>query len=396
MNNIQTEKFINDNLDNDLKKLLLIKRSNKAIDYEFAYRQIAGFQRIKNKIPVLYSTKSILFPPQLNLEQSSSESTALYKKSLCEGNTLIDITGGFGIDLYFISKHFENAIYVERNEELCKIVAHNFRILGVTNVSIIHADAEEFIESMPASNCVFVDPSRRDKTGGKTVFLEDCEPNICQLNEKILEKTKLLMVKLSPMLDITAAINALSNVHEVHIISVENECKEVLLLLKPTKATEIKYKAINILKDNRLEKFEFIKEAEQDVVLNFSAKIENYLYEPNSSILKAGAFKSIANKFFLNKLNKNTHLYTSENYVSEFPGRCFKVVKVWGVNKKELTELKKQVPKANISTRNFPLKPDELKKKTGISDGGNTYLFGCTLADETKVIVQCEKITSEA
>jgi hypothetical protein len=394
MCNTQTEKFISENIHSDLKKLLLIKRSDAKIYYEFAFRQIAGLQRIRYKIPSFYNVKNILFPPQLNIEQSSSESTALYKKSLCEGNTLIDITGGFGIDLYFISKHFENAIYVERNEELCKIVANNFRILGATNISIIHADAVAFIEKMPASDCVFVDPARRDKTGGKTVFLEDCEPNITQLYKKILEKAKLLMVKLSPMLDITAAINALSNVHEVHIISVENECKEVLLLLKPTSSTIIKYKAVNILKNNAFEEFEFSKESENSAICNYSSYIQNYLYEPNSSILKAGAFKSIANSYLINKLHRNTHLYTSENKISEFPGRSFKVIKVWSINKKELVKLKKQVPKANISTRNFLLKPEELKKKIGIADGGDTYLFGCTLADESKVIIQCEKVTS--
>jgi hypothetical protein len=186
----------------------------------------------------------------------------------------------------------------------------------------------------------------------------------------------------------------LSNVHEVHIISVENECKEVLLLLKPTSSTIIKYKAVNILKNNVFEEFEFSKESENSTICNYSSDIQNYLYEPNSSILKAGAFKSTANLYLINKLHNNTHLYTSENRISEFPGRSFKVIKVWGINKKELTELKKEVPKANLSTRNFPLKPEELKKKIGIADGGDTYLFGCTLANESKVIIQCEKVTS--
>lgn len=394
MSNIQTEKFISENIHSDLKKLLLIKRSDAEIDYEFAFRQIAGLQRIRYKIPSFYNIKNILFPPQLNIEQSSSESTALYKKSICEGNTLIDITGGFGIDLYFISQRFENAIYVERNEELCKIVAHNFNALEATNVSIIHADAVEFINNISASDCVFVDPARRDKTGGKTVFLEDCEPNITQVYKKILGKTNLLMVKLSPMLDITAAINALSNVHELHVVSVENECKEVLLILKPIPSKSIQYKAINILKNNVIEKFDFTKQSEYAAICNYSASVQTYLYEPNSSILKAGAFKIVANSYSINKLHINTHIYSSENRISNFPGRSFKVIKVWGINKKELTELKKQVPKANVSTRNFPLKPEELKKKIGITDGGDTYLFGCTLADESKVIIQCEKVTS--
>lgn len=394
MSNIQTEKFISENIHSDLKKLLLIKRTDAEIDYEFAFRQIAGLQRIRYKIPSFYNTKNILFPPQLNIEQSSSESTALYKKSLCEGSILIDITGGFGIDFYFMSQAFKSAIYVERNEELCKIVAHNFKALGTKNISIVHADAVDFIDNMPTSDCVFVDPARRDKKGGKTVFLEDCEPDITIFCEKIFDKTRLLMVKLSPMLDITAAINALSNVHEVHVVSVENECKEVLLLLKPKSIESILYKAINILKNNVIEKFDFTKESEYAVICNYSASVKTYLHEPNSSILKAGAFKSAANSYSINKLHVNTHLYTSENQISEFPGRSFKVIKVWGINKKELAELKKQVPKANVSTRNFPLKAEELKKKTGIADGGNTYLFGCTLADESKVIIQCEKVTS--
>ncbi len=393
MKNLQTQKFISENIHSDLNKLLLIKRSDAEINYEFAFRQIAGLQRIRYKIPSFYNTKNILFPPQLNIEQSSSESTALYKKSLCEGNTLIDITGGFGIDFYFISQGFESAIYVERNEDLCNIAAHNFKALGASKISIINDDAVNFIDNMPTSDCVFVDPARRDKIGGKTVFLEDCEPNITQFYKKILRKTDLLLVKLSPMLDITAAINALSNVHEVHVVSVENECKEILLLLKPFDCEVIKYKTVNLLKNNIVEKFEFTKESELKVICNFSSVVQHYLYEPNSSILKAGAFKSISKLYSINKLHVNTHLYTSENQIFEFPGRSFKVIKVWGINKKELVELKKQVSKANISTRNFPLKPEELKKKTGIADGGNTYLFGCTLADESKVIIQCEKVT---
>jgi len=388
----QTERFISENIQSDLKKLLLINRSDATIDYEFAFRQIAGLQRIRYKIPSFYSKSNIQFPPQLNIEQSSSESTALYKKSLCEGNTFIDITGGFGIDFYFISQHFENAIYIERYEELCKIADHNFKALEAKNISIVNADAVQFLESMPISDCVFVDPARRNLNGGKTVFLEECEPDITQLYKKILDKTNLLLIKLSPMLDITAAIKALTNVNSVHIVSVENECKEVLLVLKPNSFSTIYFKAINILKNNIIEEFEFTKESENSVICTYSSVIQNYLYEPNSSILKAGAFKSVANTYSINKLHNNTHLYTSENIISNFPGRIFKVLKVWNFHKKDLVEMKKYILKANISTRNFPLKPEELKKKIGIADGGDTYLFGCTLQDESKVIIQCEKI----
>jgi len=394
MNSAQTEKFISDNIQNDLRKLLLIKRTNKSIDYEFAFRQIEGLQRIKSKIPTFYNTKHILFPPHLNIEQSSSESTANYKKLLCEGNLFIDITGGFGIDSFFISQHFKQAIYVERNSSLCEIVKHNFQVLGANNIQIINADALDYIQKLPYSDCVYADPARRDNKGGKTVFLEDCEPNIIQIYRQILDKTKLLVLKLSPMLDISQALNSISNVHEVHVVSVENECKEILLLLKPYKQEFTNYVAVNILKNNLIEKFVFSKEQESATTCNLTSDIGLYVYEPNSSVLKAGAFKTIANAFYLNKLNKNTHLYTSDNLITDFPGRSFNVLKVWNFNKKELIELKKSVPKANISTRNFPLKPEELKKKIGIADGGDTYLFGCTLTNESKVIVQCEKVTS--
>jgi len=395
MKNLQTQKFISENIQSELKKILLINRSDATIDYEFAFRQIAGFQRIRYKIPSFYSNSNILFPPQLNIEQSSSESTALYKGMLCEGDTFVDITGGFGIDFYFISQHFSHAIYVERDEKLCQIAAHNFNELGTKNVSIFNADAVQFSESMSTSDCVYIDPARRDLKGGKTVFLEDCEPDITQFYKKILDKTNLLLIKLSPMLDITSAIKALSNVNTVHIVSVENECKEVLLLLKPNSFSTIKFKAINILKNNVFEEFDFTKESENSAICTYTSIIQDYLYEPNSSILKAGAFKSVANAYSINKLHNNTHLYTSQNKIYNFPGRIFNVLKVWNFHKKELAEMKKLISKANISTRNFPIKPEELKKKIGIADGGDTYLFGCTLQDESRVIVQCDKVISK-
>lgn len=247
---------------------------------------------------------------------------------------------------------------------------------------------------MPVSDCVLADPARRNKSGGKTVFLEDCEPDMTILHKRLLEKTKLLMIKLSPMLDISTAISSLSNIKEVHILSVENECKEVLLLLEPNYNNQIKYYAVNILKNGVTEFFEFSKEEEQMAICNYGTTVSNFLYEPNSSVLKAGAFKMIAKTYNINKLHKNTHLYSSNELIPNFPGRSFEVIRVWKNNKKELSDLKNQLKKANISTRNYPLKPEELKKKTGIADGGDTYLFGCTLHDETKVIVECRKITS--
>jgi hypothetical protein len=392
--NQATQAYILHHQNEDVKKLLLKKRTNAEIDYEFAFRQIAGRQRIKLKLPTFHALNNIVFPPQLNIEQSSSESTALYKKNICEGNTFIDITGGFGIDFHFISQKFQQAIYVERNEALCKIAEHNFNALGCMNTSIINADALEFIEKLTSSDCIFVDPARRDKSGGKTVFLADCEPDITQLYQKILNKSKMLLVKLSPMLDISAAINSLKFVCEVHIISVANECKEVLLVLRPNYNGIIRFYAVNIQKNEKIESYIFEKEKELEVKPEYTSLVFKYLYEPNSSILKAGAFKSVAMDFSLKKLHINTHLYTSDLIATNFPGRIFEVEKVWKTGKKELAELKTLIPKANLSTRNFPQTTEQLKKKTGIADGGDTYLFGCTLQDESKVIIECKKITS--
>lgn len=394
--NKETTDYIYEHRNEDVNKLVLKKRVDTNIDYDFAIRQIAGKQRITQKIPTFYNTKNIVFPAHLNIEQCSSESTALYKKSICEGDTFIDITAGFGVDFFFISQKFKQAIYVERNEELCRIAEHNFSVLAAENITIINMDALDFIHKMPAVDCLLVDPARRDKAGGKTVFLSDCEPDITKIYKQLLTKTKFLMLKLSPMIDISAAIHQLSNVHEVHVVSVANECKEILLILKPGEVEKIQHKTVNIKHGKATEYFDFTKEEEMGIACNYSANVLNYLYEPNSSILKAGAFKCISNSFKLSKLQKNTHLYTSEILLSEFPGRSFRVHKVWEFGKKEMIELKKQHPKANLSTRNFPLKPEELKKKIGIADGGETYLFGCTLVNHKKVIIACERITSIA
>lgn len=394
--NQPTQDFINKHQHDNLQKLLLKKRNNNEVDYEFALRQIAGRQRIKNKLPEFYKNESIIFPQQLNLEQSSSESTALYKKNICEGNVFIDITGGFGIDFYYISEKFEQAIYVDRDKELTEIVEGNLNRCGRKNAKIICKDALDFINEMPDCSCVMVDPARRDNSGGKVVFLSDCEPDITQIYRQILAKTNMLVVKLSPMLDISAALGELKMVSEVHVISVENECKEILLIFrKKLSVDKTVFSAVNISKNNDIETFRFTKEEEHDTPLIISEAVMDYLYEPNSSVLKAGAFKSVAQRYGLAKLHINTHLYTSDQLLSDFPGRVFKVNQVWTSDKHSFKRMSVFIKKANISTRNYPLKPDEIKKKTGITDGGDTYLFGCTLKNESKVLIECTKITSK-
>lgn len=391
MTNKKTLQFILAHQNDDVNKLVLKKRTDIEIDYDFAFKQIAGRQRVKHKLPTFYSNKELIYPPQLNIEQCSSESTALYKKSLCEGISMADLTGGFGIDFYYLSNNYREAFYIEQNTELCEIVNHNFKILGSRNHKIINKKAEDAIDDLPELDLVYIDPARRNKTGSKTVFISDCEPDISILQEAILQKSRMLMVKLSPMLDISAAIKILNNVHEVHIISVANECKEILLILKKEKVDRIKFKAVNIVNNSKTDVFEFFKEDESACIISNSQEIQHFLYEPNSSILKSGAFKSICLQFNILKLHNNTHLYTSNNLVSDFQGRIFEVVDLVGNSKKDMIEIKIKYPKANISTRNYPLKPEELKKRLGIDDGGDIFIFACTIEKELKVLIICRK-----
>ena len=391
MTNKKTLQYIFIHQDDDVNKLVLKKRNDIEIDYDFAFKQIAGRQRVKSKLPSFYHNKELIYPPQLNIEQCSSESTALYKKSLCEGFSMADLTGGFGVDFYYLSTNYNESFYIEQNTELCEIANHNFKILGRRNHTIINKKAEDAIDDLPELDLVYIDPARRNKIGSKTVFISDCEPDISILQKRIMQKSKKLMVKLSPMLDISSAIKILKNVHEVHILSVANECKEILLILKTEMVERIKFIAVNIVNNRKTDIFEFFKEDESACLISNSQEIKKFLYEPNSSIIKSGAFKSIALNFNLLKLHNNTHLYTSNDLVSDFQGRIFEVVDLVGNSKKDMIEIKIKYPKANISTRNYPLKPEELKKKLEIEDGGDIFIFACTIQKDLKVLIICRK-----
>ena len=390
--NKETRQFIRDNMEADIHQLALQASRYPLVDMPLAIRQINGKQKIKLKIPLFFNTVDILYPVQLSLEQSSSQSTAYYKSTLCEGNTLVDLTGGFGIDCCFMAVNFRQVTYVERDAELCKLAYHNFDALGCQNIDVIHADSVNHLSEIDKVDWIFIDPARRSESGKKVVLLSDCEPNVSSLAPVMLNKATNVMIKLSPMLDITAAVRDLPNTDEIHIISVENECKEVLLILNQKPGNQIKIRTINLSKNKTNQVFEFQALDEADAVIGFSSEISNYLYEPNSAVMKSGAFKAVASRFGLTKLHINTHLYTSSNLIVEFPGRIFEVQKVWGTAKKNLKDLAISAPKANISTRNYPLPVDELRKKLKIKEGGDVYLFACTVNNEQKVIVECRKV----
>jgi 16S rRNA G966 N2-methylase RsmD len=390
--NKETKQFIAGHEKEDIFALKLKYKNTPGIDIELAIRQITGKQKIKSKVPLFYNTEDLLYPVQLSLEQSSSESTATYKSSLCLGNRLVDLTGGFGVDCCFMSGGFKQVTYVERQAELCELAVHNFHALGKDHIEVIHAETGNYLDTMEHADWIFIDPARRSTSGSKVVFLSDCEPNVLDLSKLLLEKASRVMIKLSPMMDISAALRDLPFTNEVHIISVENECKEVLLIMNQEVTEEIKVKTINLGLNKENQLFEFSFDDESIAESSYTSLVGKYLYEPNAAIMKSGAFRLIGERFKLQKLHINTHLYTSDELLVDFPGRIFEVTKQWGNSKNELKELITQTPKANITVRNYPVSVDELRKKLNIKDGGDYYLFACTLNNEQKSVIQCKKI----
>lgn len=389
--NSETKKFISTHLNADVHQLALQASRFPLVDIALAIRQINGMQKIKNKVPLFYTTDEILYPTQLSLEQSSSQSTATYKSTLCEGNSLTDLTGGFGIDCCFMSTHFKQVSYVERQTELCELASHNFKVLGKNNVDIFNQNTETFLTEMQNVDWIFIDPARRSTSGKKVVLLSDCEPDVSALSTLLLEKAANIMIKLSPMMDISAALRDLPQTTEVHIVAVENECKEVLLILKKNNEKSLLVFTINFGKNGQQQFFKFNAHEESSSISKLSSELGKYLYEPNAAVMKSGCFKLIGNYFGLSKLHDNTHLYTGNELLLEFPGRIFNVKKVWENSRLSLKQLSTEQPKANISTRNYPISVDELRKKLRIKDGGETYLFACTLASDEKVIIECKK-----
>lgn len=393
----ETVLFIREHRNDDIRSLALQAKKYPQVDMSSAIIQIAGWQASASKIPSWHATEGLLYPRHLSLEQCSSEITARYKASLVQGKTLVDLTGGFGIDCAFLAARFETTTYVERQEELCEIAAHNFPILGLKQIQVKHANGVEYLHQMPPADCIFLDPARRNEHGGKTVAISDCEPNVAALEELLLEKGKQVMIKLSPMLDLSLAIRDMRHVSETHVVSVNNECKELLLMLRsenasPTNPPTLSQLIICVNFANRKkQRFVFTREAEQSTDCFYTHEIGTYLYEPNASILKAGAFRSIASAFHLSKLHPNSHLYTSDERIEEFPGRIFRVTGYSGLNKKELKDVLSGVDKANLTIRNFPQSVAELRKRLKIADGGDIYLFATTLNDERKIIIRCEK-----
>ncbi len=388
-----TLRFIREHAGDDVRTLALQSRKYPDVDMPAAIVQIAGRQAAREKIPSWAATEGILYPRHLSLEQCSSEVTARYKAGILSepGGALADLTGGFGIDCAFLSAGFGRAAYVERQEELCHIAAHNFPLLGLNHLTTHHEDSVEYLQRMEPVDALFIDPARRNEHGGKTVRMADCEPDVAQLEEQLLTKARRVLVKLSPMLDLSLALQELQHVCQAHIVSVNNECKELLLLLGQEPVPEIPIHCVNLTPKGD-QSFVFTREDEQSADCRYTSALNTYLYEPNASLLKGGAFRSIAHIYKVSKLHANSHLYTSDELVESFPGRAFRIRAYASFNKKEMKELLDDTRKAHLTVRNFPATVADLRKRLKLNEGGDVYLFATTLTNESKVLIRCEKL----
>lgn len=383
----KVQQFITENLKSDSTKLILKGSPFEGISIQELANQIIVKQKSKQKLPTWFSTKNIYYPKKINLEQTSSEITANYKSKIISGTSIIDITGGFGIDCYAFSKVFNKVIHCEINANLSSIVKHNFEQLEARNIQTFFGDGIEYLKKSTNNfDCIYIDPSRRNDAKGKVFLLEDCLPNVPKNIDFLFTKTTTILIKNSPMLDISRAIHELKYVKEIHIVAVKNEVKEVLFLLEKNNTDPIEIKTINIEKNaNQIFNFTF-----QENVNSTYSETLTYLYEPNAAILKSGGFHQVSNQLNVYKIHQHSHLYTSDTLIA-FPGRIFKVQNTISYHKKKFNAsfLEK---KANITTRNFPKSVAQIRKETGIKDGGNTYLFFSTDLKNKLIVIICSKL----
>ena len=398
--NAATRDFIEKHLKDDVRQLALQKFPDD-VDKMLVLNQIEARQLLSKKVPSWASNPDLLFPKHLSIEQCSSELTAKYKASIISGgDTFVDLTGGLGIDSYFLSEKFKTSYYIENQKELCDLAEHNFGVLG-RKINVINSDAESFLSKNQNIDLIFIDPARRDIYNRKMVSLHDCSPDVVDLQNILLKNAKNVLIKASPMLDISLITNELQNISEIHIVSVKNECKEILIKIEPGFDGEIKYFCVNFQSGSTVISteakrsgeisFNFVESEEKSAIPSFSSTVKNYLYEPNSSLMKSGAFKLISQRFGIEKLHVNSHLYTSDNLISDFPGRIFEVVGFAPFNKKIKKELLNGITEASVATRNFPLSANDLRKTLNLKESDKIFVFGTTLIGEKKVVILAKK-----
>lgn len=384
----EVQRFIKENINQPVTKLALQKNPFPYLEWKEVINQIAARQKAKDKLPTWYSTNGIIYPAKISIEQTSSEVAAKYKASLVSGKSLIDITGGLGIDDYYFSENIDKVTHCELNLELSAIAAHNFKVLGKSDsIECVPGDSTNALELLNRQfDWMYIDPSRRSNVKGKVFLLKDCLPNVPELLDFYFRYTKSILIKTAPLLDISAGLNELHSVEVIHIIAINNEVKELLWVLNKGFEGAPLIEAINITKegiDN------FCTQWQNDANATLSLP-KQYLYEPNSAVMKTGAFNAVSAHYEIDKLHTHTHLYTAEKLIN-FSGRRFTVNEIIPYSKQEV---KKHIEgkKMNVTTRNFPLNVPEIKKKWKIKDGGDIYAFFTTNLNNDKIVLLCSKI----
>lgn len=428
-----TSEFVKQFRESDPRKLALQASRYPDVDMPYALNQIQGWQTALRKLPSWAACDGVVYPPHLNMEQCSSEATARYKQQVARRwaeripnasrTSMTDLTGGFGVDFSFTSRCFDCATYVERNASLCDVVGANLPRLGIRNAQVKCAEAEAVLEQTEPQTMIFLDPARRDEHGAKTVLIADCTPDVCQLLPRLMQKSQFVMLKLSPMLDWHKAIVDLNGkVREVHIVSADGECKELLLVLAPDGKPEVQVFCVDIQSrpdsEGQYPRSEFvysiggeaepqptnstfnIQNSKLPSATNLTLNIEHltlninnstFLYEPNASVMKAGCFDEIARAYGISAISRNSHLFLSDHETDGFPGRTFAIDAVTTMNKRQLRQTLSGMKQANIAVRNFPLSVAELRKRLKLSDGGDTYIFATTTSEGDHILMLTHK-----
>ena len=428
-----TSEFVKQFRQADPRKLALQASRYPDVDMPYALNQIQGWQTALRKLPSWAACDGVVYPPHLNMEQCSSEPTARYKQQVARRwaeripnasrTSMTDLTGGFGVDFSFTSRCFDCATYVERNASLCEVVGANLPRLGIRNAQVKCAEAEAVLEQTEPQTMIFLDPARRDEHGAKTVLIADCTPDVCQLLPSLMEKSQFVMLKLSPMLDWHKAIVDLDGkVREVHIVSADGECKELLLVLAPDGKPEVQVFCVDIQSrpdsEGQYPRSEFvysiggeaepqptnstfnIQNSKLPSATNLTLNIEHltlninnstFLFEPNASVMKAGCFDEIARAYGVSAISRNSHLFLSDREIDGFPGRTFAIDAVTTMNKRQLRQTISGMKQANIAVRNFPLSVAELRKRLKLNDGGDTYIFATTTSEGDHILMLTHK-----
>ena len=405
--NQATRYFIQAHAGDDVRQLALQGTKDPEVNLTFALEQIDGRQKAKTKLPTWAAIDGIIYPPHLSMEQCSSEQTARYKASIAgKGELVVDLTAGFGVDMAYLSHGFQHAIHVERQPQLCAISSENYKRLGLHHIEVVCGDGIDFLHSLDQADLIFIDPARRDEHGGRTYGIADCSPNVLEILDEMLEKADRVLLKLSPMLDWRKAVEDLGEkVTEVHIVSVDNECKELLVKVRKWESEKVrKYKVVcvNLLHDDIREVFEFeapltfspshLFTFSPSHLLTFSPSHPlTFLFEPNASVMKAGCFELLEERFGITQLDKNSHLFVSDKEIPDFPGRQFMIERTTTMNKHDLKLALVGIDKANITVRNFPMSVAELRKRLKLKDGGDVFVFATTVAGQGHQLFICRK-----